>query len=371
VGRLRASVSRQQAQAELEAFAQHLNAGGGKDGSNMVAEILPLKDLLVEKIRKSLLVFMGAVAFVLLIACANVANLLLMRGTSRRQETAVRAALGAGRGRLIWQLLTESAVISLCGSAAGILLAVAGVPILLALAPAGKVPRVEEIHIDSEVLAFAVGLGLFTGILFGLVPAFQATGRNVHSFLGQSGRAATGRRERLRGVLVVSEIALTLVLLTGAGLMLKSFLRMRAVNPGIRPENVLIMTVDLPYSMYRTATDMQAFHIRVLAKLSNIPGVVVAAAVNWLPFLPTLTRGDFHLADGRRLPPHYMVDKPAVSPDYFRVMGIRLLKGRSFSKRDNSHAPGVAIVSRSVARTFWPGGDPIGKRLALVDHPKP
>jgi predicted permease len=371
IGRLRPSVSREQAQAELDALAKGLPIEALDRRSDMVAEILPLKDLLVGKIRKSLLIFLGAVAFVLLIACANVANLQLMRGTSRRQEIAVRTALGARRGRLIRQLLTESTLLSLGGAAAGMLLAIVGAPALLSLAPIGRVPRIEEIHIEGSVLAFALGLGTFTGILFGIVPALQATGRELLDFLGQSGRAITGRREGLRSVLVVSEIALALVLLTGAGLMLKSFLRMRAVNPGFRPDNILTMTVDLPDSVYQTTTAIQEFHTRTLEQLSNIPGVVATGAVNWLPLGTSLVRGDFHLEGGRPLPQNYNVDKPAVSSEYFRIMGIRLVSGRFFSSRDNLNAPSVAIVSQSVARDLWPGEDPIGKRLTLEDDPAP
>jgi predicted permease len=378
VGRLRPGVSAQQAQAELEAFAQHIPSDE-KNGTK--SEILPLKDLLTGNIRKSLLIFMGAVAFVLLIACANVANLLLMRGASRRQEIAVRAALGAGRRRLIRQLLTESTLVSLAGGAAGILLAIWGVPALLSLAPKGKIPRLEEIHIDAWVLAATFGIAVLTGILFGLAPAFQSTRSELRESLNASGRAITARREGLRSALVVAEIALALVLLTGAGLMLKSFSRILAVDPGFRPENVLTMTVDLPGmsnfrfgqgggSVYQTAGEVQAFHARVLDKLSSVPGVVAAGAVNWLPLRSWLIRGDFHLEGGRPLPKGYVVDKPVVSSEYFRVMGIRLLTGRGFTEQDISSTPGVAVVSQAVARRIWPGEDPIGKRITLEDHPK-
>jgi predicted permease len=378
-GRPRPGVSPPQAQAELEAFARHTPLGPGESG--LVAEILPLKDLLTGSIRKSLLIFMGAVAFVLLIACANVANLLLMRGAARRHEIAVRAALGAGRLRLIRQLLTESTLVSLAGGAAGILIAVWGVPALLGLAPAGRIPRLEEIHIDASVLAVTFGLAAITGILSGLAPAFQATRRELRESLNSSGRGIAGRREGLRSALVVSEIALALVLLAGAGLMLKSFSRIRAVDPGFRPENVLTMTVDLPGlsafrfgqggSVYQTTAQIQAFHTRVLGKLSTLPGVMAAGAVNWLPLRSWLIRGDFHLEGGRPLPPHYIVDKPVVSPDYFRVIGIPLLSGRGFTELDNNSAPGVAVVSQAVARAIWPGEYPIGKRITMEDHPKP
>jgi putative ABC transport system permease protein len=371
VGRLKPGVSREQAQAELVSIAGGLPRDPRDKRREMVAQILPLKELVVGDIRKSLMIFLGAVAFVLLIACANVANLLLMRAASRQQEIAVRAALGASRRRLILQLLTESLMVSLAGGAAGMLLAIWGVPILLALAPAGQIPRVQDIRIDGGVLAFTLGLSLLTGLVFGLAPAFQAARRGLHAAMGEGGRTSTARREGIRGVLVVAEVALALVLLTGAGLMLKSFLRMRAVDPGFRPENVLTMTVDLPDSVYRNASDLKAFHQSTLEKLSRVPGVLRAGAVNWLPLAGALTMGDFHRADGRPLPPEYMVDKPGVSPGYFQTMGIRSLSGRDFSERDTATAPGVAIVSSSVARDLWPGENPVGQRITLEDNPKP
>ena len=337
----------------------------------MFAEVLPMKDLVVGKIRKSLLIFMGAVGFVLLIACANVANLLLMRGTSRQREIAVRNALGASRGRVIRQLLTESTLLSLGGVLAGVLLALLGVPALLALAPAARVPRIDEIQIDGWVLGFALLLGAFTGILFGLAPALHATGNRIRTFLALSGPTLTARRARLRSTLVVSEIALALVLLTGAGLMLKSFIRMRAVDPGFRAENILTMTVDLPDASYPTAMAIQAFDSSILTKVSHLPGVVAAGAVNFMPLQPVLISGDFSLEGGRKLPRDYNVAKPDVSPDYFRVMGIRFLKGRGFTDQDNGSAPGVVIISQSLARTLWPGQNPIGQRLTMEDEPKP
>ncbi len=370
-GRLRPSVSQRQAQAEWEALVPQLPQAPEDHRDGWVAEILPLQDLLVGNIRKSLLIFMGAVAFVLLIACANVANLLLMKGSLRRQEMAVRTALGAPRSRLIRQLLTESAMLSLGGAMAGLLLAIFGVRALLALAPAGIIPRVAEIHLDARVIGFALSLGAVTGILFGLLPAVQATGRELRTFLSQAGRAVTGRGEGLRSLMVVSEIALTLVLLTGAGLLLKSFLRMRAVDPGFRAENVLTMTVDLPESLYKTTVSIQAFHARTLEKLSNLPGVLAAGAVNWLPLNGALMWGHFHIYGGRPMPAGYMVDKPAMSPEYFRVMGIPLLSGRAFSDQDSSTAPRVAIVSQSVARTVWPGSDALGQRITLEEDPGP
>ncbi|HXI43401.1 MAG TPA: ABC transporter permease [Bryobacteraceae bacterium] len=371
IGRLKPGASPQQAQAELETLSLRFTKHGGEDPSGLAPRIVPLKELLVAHIRLSLRIFAGAVGFVLLIACANVANLLLARAAGRQQEMSVRAALGASRWRLMRQLLTESTLISLAGGAGGVLMALWGVPALLALAPDRKIPRIEQIHIDGWVLAFTIGVSLSAGIAFGLAPAFHAARRELRDTLSQSGRTLTGRHEALRSALVVTEIALALVLLTGAGLMLKSFLRLRAVDPGFRPENVLTMTVDLPESVYHTALEMRTFHQRALAKLSALPGAVAAAAVNFMPLAGPLIMGDFHLEGGRPMPPKYTVDKPCVSPGYFRAMGIRLLRGREFTDRDNAAAPGVVILSQSVARRLWPGEDPLGQQITMEDHPAP
>jgi putative ABC transport system permease protein len=207
-------------------------------------------------------------------------------------------------------------------------------------------------------------------MVFGLAPTFEATRRDVRESLKQAGRSLTGGHEGMRSALVISEIALALVLLTGAGLMLKSFLLLRAVKPGFEPENVMTMTVDLPESAYRTAAQMQAFHTQTLENLSNLPGVLAAGAVNWRPLGSELTMGDFQVEGGQPLAPGYMVDKPCVSPGYFRAMGIRLLRGREFAKGDDATAPGVVIVSQSVAHSLWPGSDPLGKRISMEDDPK-
>jgi putative ABC transport system permease protein len=370
LGRLKPGVSRQQAQSELEALVTALPPEHGEKRGDSVARIVPLKELVVGDVRGSLLIFSGAVAFVLLIACANVANLLLMRVASRRQEVSVRAALGAGRWRLIRQLLTESTLLSLAGAAAGLVVALWTVPVLLALAPPGKLPRANDVRIDGWVLGATLLVSVLTGIVSGLAPAFRISRRDAR-LSNVAARVETGRRERLRAAFVITEVALAVVLLSGAGLMLRSFLWLRTVNPGFRPENVLTMTIELPPAVYKTAAQMRAFHDSILAKLSAIPGVAAAGAVNWRPLGGMLIKGDFQVDGGRTLPRNYMVDKPAISPGYFRAMGIRMLRGRDFDPRDNESGPGVAIVSESVARRLWPGEEPIGKRISMEDHAKP
>ncbi len=369
IGRLKPGVPARQADAELQAFAAQRPRGKGENG--FIARILPLKELFVADVRKLLLIFSGAVAFVFLIACANFANLLLIRGASRQQEIAIRAALGASRWRLVRQLLAESTLLSLAGGALGILLSIAGAKVLLALLPTGKIPRVEDVHMDIWVLAFTLALSLFTGLVFGLAPALKATRRELRQAVNEGGRSLTGRHERLRGALVTVEIALALVLLTGAGLLVRSFLQMRSVNPGFRPENILAATVELPDSRYPTAAKMRALDEQVLASLAVLPGAASVAAVNWIPLKREFVRGDFQLEDGRHVPRGFIVDKPAVSAGYFRTMGIRLLSGREFTARDNSAAPGVVIISESVARQLWPGGDAIGQRISMEDNAKP
>lgn len=208
-------------------------------------------------------------------------------------------------------------------------------------------------------------VSVLTGITSGLAPAFRITRRDVRLSPNLGTRSETGRRERLRAVFVVAEVALAVILLSGAGLMLKSFLQLRTVNPGFRPENVLAMTVDLPPAVYKTAAQLRAFHNAILARLSALPGVAAAGAVNW-PLGGMLIKGDFQVEGGRPLPANHMVDKPVVSPGSFRAMGIR-----DFEARDNESGPGVAIVSESVARQLWSGEDPIGKRISMEDHPKP
>ncbi len=369
LGRLKPGVTVEQAQAEFDTIVRRTDKP--QTDARWISGVIPLKELLVRDIRRPLEIFAGAVGFVLLIACANVANLLLARATGRQREIAVRAALGASRGRLVRQLLTESTLVSLAGGACGILLARWGVPALLALAPKGRIPRVEMIQLDGGVLAFALALSVLTGIVFGLAPALRITRRRFRGSLLPGGRASVAGQERLRAALVVGEIALALVLLTGAGLMMKSFLRLRAVDTGFRPENVVTMTVDLPGVVYPTPEKMQAFHQETLLKLSTLPGVAGVGAVNSRPLGNMLMSGDFQIEGGPALVGDIRADKLAVSAGYFSSMGIRLIRGRDFTRRDDAKGAGVATVSRTVARLISPSEEVVGRRIALESNPKP
>ncbi|HEY7568353.1 MAG TPA: ABC transporter permease, partial [Gemmatimonadaceae bacterium] len=293
VGRLRDDVTPQQAKSELESIVQSLPSDPRGASFKSVAEIIPLKDNLTKNVRRPLYIFGGAVGFVLLIACANVANLLLIRAATRRQEMAVRVALGASRSRVARQLLTESVLIALIGGAAGVLVAFNGVRALLAMAPEGRIPRLDEVQVDGWVLAFTVIVSVLTGILFGVVPALSGARRQPHEALGQGTRTVGGAHNRLRATLVTGEIALALVLLTGAGLMIKSFVLMRSVDTGYNAANVVTMAVDLPRSGYPDAGRVQAFHARLLDRLARMPGARSVGAVSFRPMGGMGIMGDF------------------------------------------------------------------------------
>jgi predicted permease len=371
VGRLRADATPEQARDELESIAHATHPDQAVDRTGMVAAIIPLKDTLTSHVRTSLLVLAGAVLFVLLIACANVANLLLIRAAARRHEMAVRVALGASRGRIARQLLTESVLIALIGGALGVLVAFAGVRGLLAMAPAGRIPRIDDVHINGWVLLFTFGVSVITGILFGLVPAQSGARREPQEALGQGKRLVGGPHHRLRSVFVTGEIALALILLTGAGLMIKSFLLMRSLDTGYEAERVMTMAVDLPPIAYPDAARMQAFHSTLLERLSRIPGASAVGAVSFRPMGDMGIMGDFEVEGPTPLPHGYTVDKPTVSPGYFAALGIRLLAGRDFTPADRAGAPGVVVVSESMARRVWPNESAVGRRISIQEHPGP
>jgi putative ABC transport system permease protein len=368
IGRLRAGVSRAQAQAEFETFVASL-APDADQRRTWAPQVMPLKRAVAGDTWQSLPIFTGAVALVLLVACANVSNLVLMRTLSRQQEIATRMALGASRARVVRQLLTESTLLSVGGGLAGAFVAGFGLPALLRLIPPGRLPRDTEIHMDAWSLAFTVGVSLIIGLAVGVLPALQATRRELSGALKHRWEAAAPRARRLRHGLVVIEVALAMVLVTGAGLLIRTLSNLHAVDTGFRPEQVLTMTVSLPPSRYQSGADLQGFHDRLLASLATLPDVVSAGAVNWQPFGLRVLRGDIAVEGERRVSDDYNVTKASISPGYFRTMGIRLAAGRDFDGRDDATSPRVAIVSTSVAGELWPGEDPLGKRLALLEKP--
>jgi putative ABC transport system permease protein len=323
----------------------------------------------VGQARPALLVFLGAVGCVLLIACVNVANLLLSRASARRREIAIRISLGAGRWRLTRQLLTESAVLGIIGGLIGLIVALWGVEALIQFAPPNRIPRLHEIRIDGWVLAFNIGLSLVTSIFFGLAPAVQLSRtREVRNWKDAAARG-TARSGALRSVLVMAEVGLALVLLIGAGLLLRSFDRLRTTNLGFRPENRIAMSVQLNGKAYESADRIKQFDNDVLDRISHLNGVTAVGLVNWLPMSNALIQGDFKLAD-QQAPSDVIAAKPAVSPGYFRAMGIPVVQGRAFDDHDTLRSAPVAIVDETFARRFWPGQDPIGKRISFADQPK-
>jgi putative ABC transport system permease protein len=331
----------------------------------------PFLDVLVRQVRLPLLVLLGAVGFVLLIACANVANLLLARAPTREREMAIRTALGARRARLVRQLLTESVLLSVIGAALGILFASWGIQGLLALSP-GSVPRLEGVGLDVRVLLFTALVAVATGVAFGLVPALSQSRPQVHDALKQGMYGTSAGRGRLRGALVVTEVALSLVLLIGAGLMVRSFIALQRLDPGFRPDHALMVRVSLPIPDRTrvTAADQErfvSFFARALGRLRQLPGVVAAGACNGVPLAGS--RGD-RLIDIENDRPRERADRPhaqnrQATPGWFEAVGIPLLRGRAFQERDQATAPRVVVVNQAFARRWFPDGEPIGRRLRL------
>jgi putative ABC transport system permease protein len=361
--RLRPGVTMAEAQNELRVIDQRLAQANPEENKNRQSVIVSLHERMVGNIRPALLVLFGAVGLVLLIACANFANLLLARMTSRTQELTVRAALGANRGRLIRQVLVESVVLSLLGGGAGLLLGSWGMDVLLALKPE-DLPRVENVRLDGAVLAFTMALALVTGIVFGIVPAWQATRVNISGALSSGGRSIVSSRSHFRNALVVAELGLALVLLIGAGLLGKAFWRLTSVAPGFNPENVVTMRVDLPEARYKTVPPQTQFREQVLANINNLPGVQ-AAMVSELPLGGNAINHNF-IIEGRPAIPRG--DEPelysrAIMGDYFKVLGIPLLRGRDLTRDDRAGTPAVGVINDSMARQYFPGQDPIGARI--------
>ncbi|HEX8186531.1 MAG TPA: ABC transporter permease [Blastocatellia bacterium] len=369
IGRLKPGVAMTEAQAQMTTIANRImQENPSQYPADWGVTVQSLNERVVGDIRLQLLVLLGAVGFVLLIACANVANLLLARAASRQKEIAIRTALGASRRRLIRQLLTESLLLSIAGGGLGLLLALWGVDTLVTINRT-NIPRAAEIGIDPRVVGFTLLISLLTGILFGLVPALQASRIGLNETLKEGGRSSTGsaRQRRARAYLVVTEIALALVLLVGAGLMIKSFIRLLDVDPGFRTQNILTMQVALPGTKYREAHQVRAFFQQALEQIKATPGVVSASATSNLPLSGSVSSGSFQI-EGRpplapgEASPHS--DRRSVTNDYFETMGIPLMRGRYFTEQDSADAKPVVIIDETMARVYWPDEDPIGKRLS-------
>jgi predicted permease len=370
VARLRRGVTVEQGTADIAAVASRLVSQYPNDYPEKMgfrAGVVPLLDSVVGEVRPVLVVLLAAVGFVLLIACANVAGLLLSRTEGRRREMAVRTALGAGRGRLVRQLLVESIVLALVGGAVGVGLAALGTRGLIALRPP-DLPRLDAIGVDTRVLLFAFGASTLVGILFGLLPAIQATRLDVQSMLREAGRGFAGsRRQGARRALVVGEVALALVLLVGAGLMTRSFVALLSVDPGYRVDHVLTVPVTLPTARYQEDERVIGFFQELTRRVSRLPGVITAGAVAGVPLVAE--RGDLGINIAERPLPageaRRRADWQVVTPGYFQAMGIRLLRGRGIEESDQAHTPGVVVINQALANKYWAGEDPLGKRFTL------
>jgi predicted permease len=361
--RMKPGVTVEHARAEMKSIAQHLDELHPESNGNDSVVLQPLLDAIVEDVRTSLLVLMGAVGFVLLIACANIANLLLARATERYRELAVRMALGAGRWRLVRQVLTESVLLSLAGGVLGLLLAVWITAALVRGTPTG-VPRMDEVSVDRSALFFSFGLSILTGIVFGIVPALQASRTDVQETLREGGRTGTagGGRRRLRDFLVAAEVAVSLVLLVGAGLMAKSLFHVLEADGGINPANVLTARLSLPDAKYNDDAKRRNFVSQLVAKAQSIPGVEAAGYKN--PLLGGSQNA--YVIEGRALPPPGRLpsaDMSRVSPGAMPAMGMRLLSGRYFDAHDNENTQHVCIIDETFAKQNFAAGDALGKRI--------
>lgn len=366
IGRLKPGVSAQQAQAEINAIAHRLDSDFPDVNGGIESHVIPMSEQVTGDIRSALLILMAAVGLVLLIACANVANLLLAKATGRQKEVAIRTALGAGRSRILRQLLTESVLLGLFGGLLGLVFAIVGAKSLVAFVTV-NLPRLKDFTFDGKVLLFTLGISLLTALIFGLAPAIDASRPNLNEALKEGGRSsgASARRNRLRNVLVIAEVALAVVLVTASGLMFRSFVRLQRVNPGFNPENLLTLEIELPEASYPSDQQQKLFQQQLLQKVRAVPGVQVAGSVDNLPFSGNAFNSSF-MIEGRPVPA--LTERPrafyrVISPEYFSTMGISIARGNPFTDRDTADVPGVAIINDAAARKFWPGEDPLGKRI--------
>jgi putative ABC transport system permease protein len=373
IARLKPGVTVEEARAGMNVVALRLEQQYPETNARLGAHLTLLSEHLVGPIRPALLILLGAVGLVLLIACANTANLLLARAAARQKEIAIRQALGASRRRLIKQMLTESLMLSLLGGSIGAIIALWGTDLLASLGPE-SISGLGHIRIDARVLGFTLTLSLLTGVVFGLAPALQASRPRLNELLKEGGRSSGGAvRSRTRSLLVVSEVALSLVLLIGAGLMVKSFLRLQSVAPGFDPENLLTVKLSPTISKFRGKSEGVAFYQQVERQIQALPGVVSVGAVTHLPLSQDNLRLTFNI-DGRPATApgeEYLAEARAVSPNYFRTMSIPVLSGRDFTERDNIQSARAIIINAKMADIYWPGEDPVGKRLIMEGEKAP
>ncbi len=365
IARLKPQATLDQARAEMGVITGRMAQANPGFNAGLSANIVPLREVVVSGWRRLLLILFGIVACVLLIACANVANLLLARAMTRTRETAIRMAMGASRLRIVRLLLVESLLLAGVGGLAGLLIGAWGVDALVALSSSDYL-RAIEVGLDANVVWFTLGLTLLTGLLFGLAPAFKASKPDLTESLKDGGRGATGGA-RLRAALVVSEIALSLLLLAGAGLMVRSFLRLQSVDAGYDPKNMLTLQLSLPEARYPEAQQVISFYQRLTERLTGLPGVESVAATHALPLggqggVRSFTvEGRPRQEQGKAPDVQYRM----VSPGYFRTLKIPLIKGRDFTQQDEGQAPGVVIINREFQRRYFPDDDPVGKRITL------
>src|SRR5262245_29248444 len=367
IARLNPGVTPERAQSELDVIARNLAQAYPQSNTDLGFGVASLQESLVSSFKQALFVLLGAVVFVLLIACVNVANLLLARAAAREKELAVRAALGAGRRRLMRQLLTESTLLALAGGALGLLLSVWGVKALKLINPE-TIPRLEEVNLDWRVLGFTLGVSCLTGVLFGLAPALQVSMPDLQHRLKESGRGFTGGRgRRLRGLLVITEVALSLALLVGAGLLIRSFIRLQQVDLGFDHERLLTLRVEMSENKARDLTSISNFYQQVIDRARALPGVEAVGVANAAPIQTPGIRNALVIEDKPDPPPGQpqLANNRVISPDYFRTLGVPLLKGRLLSAQDNAQAPSVVLINQTLARRYWGDEDPVGKRFKL------
>jgi putative ABC transport system permease protein len=368
LGRLKPGATATAAENEMRSIGAQIEQQFPDEGFRLGARLISLYDEVTWGSKVPLLVLLGAVGFVLLIACANIANLLLARAAARQREIAIRAALGAGRWRVMRQLLLESVLLSLAGGAVGLLVALWGVRFLVATSPL-DIPFLKDVGLDLTVLAFTGVISVLTGLVFGVIPALQASRADLQDALRQEGRGSAGgpTRSRVRSLLIISEVALSLVLLIGAGLLGKSYLLLNEVRPGFDPEHVVTTDLSLAKSKYADPAQQQAAFADIIDRLGHIPGVEAAAAIYPIPLGGDSNAGTFQIVGRPALRPE---DKPTsnhrtISPNYFRALDIPLLRGRPFNERDNPTSPPVIIVNETFARHYFGGGEAVGQRVII------